>query len=114
MATELKLKVRQGNDETIQVVVTSDVAGFTLTGKTLEFFIKDRRDRLDSDLLHTTILTSALNGGVVVDDPIQRQVTVNVPGSALWKGGEMFYRLDVLDVTARKTAIYGVLEVVDT
>lgn len=109
MPSEVPLTLYEGNDETLHVTITSNIAGFTLVGKTIETFLKANRATVDGDAGVWKGSTST--GEVVIVDA--DEATVAVPASVVTttKG---WWRCDVIDGTGkRKTAGYGPVTIVD-
>lgn len=114
MAISVPLTLREANDETIKVTVTTnDPAPDTvlnLTGKTIEAFVKVNAAALDTD--PGTWKGSTTTGEVVITDAAAGNLSINVPGVAVTttKG---WWRCDVLTGGLRKTSHYGPLTVID-
>jgi hypothetical protein len=114
MATQVNLTLYEANTENINVTITTNVpapgTALNLTGMTLEAYVKAAASTPDSDggvWKGTTGL-----GDIVVTNVALGQVTVYIPGAAVTptKG---WWRVDVLAGSSRKTAVYGMLTVVD-
>lgn len=114
MATKVDLTLNEANDENVNVTITTNVptpgTALNLTGMTLEAYVKAAASTPDSDggvWKGTTGL-----GDIIVTNAALGQATVYIPAAAITttKG---WWRVDVLAGSYRKTAVYGVVTVVD-
>jgi hypothetical protein len=81
-----------------------------LTGLSLEAFVKPTRATADSD---GAVWKGTTTGGqITITDAAAGKATISIPGSALTTT-QTWWRCDVLSGGLRKTAVYGVLTVVD-
>lgn len=105
----VNLTLYERNDETVDHTVTQDGAPFDLTGKTLEFVLKTRTQDLDS----AGVILTDTDGDITVTDPAGGLATTSISSENLATPGNKVWRLDVLDGTDRKTAVFGKITVVD-
>jgi hypothetical protein len=108
MAKRTDLKLLQRNTPKIREVVTDDDTGnpVDLTGKTVEFYIKATDTTNDTD----AVVLSTATTGVTITDALAGICEVDLPAQ---QPGEYWRRLDVVDGSDRKTAIYGPLHVIN-
>lgn len=106
MSTKLKLKLREGNNESVILYATTNGAPRNITGRTLEVYIKIDANQDDAE---SNRLASD-NGYIDITDGPGGVAELNVPGSVLTPD-KTFWRFDVIDGNTRKTHVYGPLEV---
>lgn len=106
MSTKLKLKLREGNNESIVLSAAVNGEPRNITGRLLEVYIKvdANQDDADADRLASD------NGCITVTDGLGGVAELSVPGSVLTPD-KTFWRYDVIDGNTRKTHVYGPLEV---
>lgn len=114
MATLLNLTLHEGNDETVAVVLTA--AGGDNLGEVtaLEFVLKPSSCTSDTDP-YAVRLDSGPDGGITITSQSAEQITADIaiPATALSETYERAWRLDALTGTARRTALYGSVTVLD-
>ncbi len=114
MAIQVPLTLREVNDETIKVTVTTNDpvpdTVLDLTGRTVEAFVKATASAADTD--PGTWKGSTVTGEVVITDAAQGRVSINVPGSAVTTA-KGWWRCDVLTGGLRKTSHYGPLTIIN-
>lgn len=110
MPQRTDLTLIEGNTETVRETVTDDDTGtaFDLTGRTVEFYVKANATVSDTD--PSVVKLSTATGEITITDAINGVCEVTVPAQ---QPGSWWRRLDVVDGTDRKTAIYGPLYVVN-
>lgn len=112
MAQKRDITLNEKNTEKINFsLVTNTPAADTdldLTGKTLEAFLKPGASAADGD--GWTGTSGA--GDVVVTNAASGDGYVKIPGASVTTT-QTWWRLDVLNGTERKTALYGVVTVTD-
>lgn len=114
MANKVDITLNEKNDENVRAVATTNdpTPGTVLNiaGMTVEAYLKV--DRTTSDLDASTWVGSTATTGVTITDGPNGKVTVSIPGSAIdtTKG---WYRIDTISGGKRKTAVYGVVTVID-
>lgn len=109
MPSEVPLTVYEKNDEKFNFTITSNIVGFNLSGvDEIEVYVKASAATADNDagVWKGTVLT----GDVVISDASTGYVIV--PGTAVTTT-KTWYRIDIIADSLRKTAVYGVLTVVD-
>ena len=109
MTTEKEVRVKEGNDETLNFTLASNVVGYTLTGKSIRFVVKDHSSDLDSD----ANIDYTDSPRITVTDVALLQLRVNIPKEDLPMGGTFFYRLDVVTSGKPNTAMFGLFVVED-
>jgi hypothetical protein len=114
MASQMNISLNENNDEAIRVVITTNVptVGTTLdiTGMSLEAYLKPNASTADTD---PAVWKGTSGGGqITVTDAPNGKATISVPASAvtLTQG---WWRCDTVSGGLRKTAVYGVLSVVN-
>jgi hypothetical protein len=115
MSSMVPLTLRQSNDEIIDVVVTPVSALDDLSLVTqLRFVLKADQCTSDGDL-STLILTSADPTQIVITAQTAASIsaTVYVPASALLLPHSRWWRLDAYVGTAKRTALYGPVTLID-
>lgn len=115
MATLQPITLFEGNAETLTVTILPPDGG-TLTGVTaLEFYLK--ADACDDDDAEGVVTLSTVSppGGVTIDTQTADEIvaTVEIPASALVDPYSRYWRIDALTGSARRTAMYGPVTVVD-
>lgn len=114
MATVQDLTLNEANDETILATITTNQpsAGtpFDLTGLVVEAFVKVAAATPDTDPGVWKGTTET--GEVVITDAVAGKVEINVPGSAV-TSTKGWWRCDTVAAGKRKTAVYGVLTIID-
>lgn len=113
MATYQELTLYELNDETISLALSEpdDQQPHDLTGADLELIVKSSVDQEDSD--PETLVVDTQSGAIVVDDAAAGLATATIQRGELTTPGELVWRLDVVRSGTRRTAVYGVLRVVD-
>lgn len=113
MATEQRLTLHQGNDESVEVWVVArlDAEPYDLDGATVQLVMKASASMADTDP-EVTVLSTA-TGEVEITDPGAGQIRVHITRDRLQRSGLRWWRLDVVRPGARRTAVYGDLYVVD-
>lgn len=108
MPSEVALTLYENNDEKLNLTVSSNVVGFSLVGKDMEAYVKAAASTPDNDAGVWVGTTD--DGDIVVED--EDNAYVMIPAAALTTT-KAWYRVDILSGGLRKTAVYGVLTVVD-
>lgn len=111
MAQFAPITVLQHNDRTLEFDLASADLTFSLTGKTIEFFIKRYKSDPDEDAV--VKLTSANAAEVEITDVDELKMKVKLRATHLAVAGMKFYRLDIVEGTFRATAMYGPFKVED-
>ena len=115
MATQVPLTLHQNNDEIIDLVITPVVPTDDLSLVTqLRFYLKP--DQCTADTASTvTVLTSAAPTQITITAQSAAQIaaTVYVPAASLVEPYNRWWRVDAYVGTARRTALYGHVTVVD-
>lgn len=112
MPTVVDLTLHEGNDETVLVTLVPAPGG-SLAGVTgLKFVLKPSTCESDADDAALILTTGA---GITITTQTADEIVaeVAVPGTALTETYERVWRLDALTGTARRTALYGTVTVVD-
>lgn len=109
MASEVTVRVKESNAETLNFTLTSNVVGYTLAGKSIRFIVK--RYRSDHDVDACFDYTDGPE--ITVTDAALLKLKVEIPVADLPWGGTYFYRLDVIDAGKPNTAMYGLFIVED-
>lgn len=110
--SNLNLTLRERNDETIFVTITSAGTPYDLTGHNVECWIKPSAATSDEDPASFTM--STVTGEVTITDPLAGTARIEVPSANLPDPGKRFIRVDVLSADGkRKTAAYGSVTVID-
>lgn len=110
--TYLPLTTKQGNDATVVLMLSQKNAQdarqpFPDSGKTWEFFLKDRADDEDPEPLAGSRAES-------MDTLDEVAVVTLIPASLTSKPGTFFYRLDaVSSASGRETVSWGSFSVID-
>lgn len=114
MASNVSISLNENNDEAIKVTITTNVpvAGTALdiTGMSLEAYLKPTASTADTD---GAVWKGTSGGGqITITDAPNGKATISVPASAvtLTQG---WWRCDTVSGGLRKTAVYGVLSVVN-
>lgn len=108
MPSEVALTLYENNDEKLNLTITSNVVGFSLVGKDIEVFVKASRTTADDDA--GVWVGTVDDGDVVISDADEAYVMIPAASVTTTKA---WYRVDILSAGLRKTAVYGVLTVVD-
>ena len=113
MADRVALTLHEGNDETLLLTIDREVDTDDLTVITsLELFLK--YDACDEDDADTTVqLTTGAGITITAQSAAQILATASIPASALVGSFERFWRVDGLVGSARRTAMYGPVQVVN-
>jgi hypothetical protein len=112
VATYLELELPQLNDPDLELTLTS--AGVPLdlsTASALELFLKPHRTTADTDLSVTKL---ALGSGISITDSPGGVCVAAIPAAALAAAGLRWWRFDAVISGRRRTAMFGVLTVIDT
>lgn len=112
MPSLINLTLHEGNDETVSVTIVP-ASGGSLAGVTgLEMVLKPStcEDDDDDDAL---VLTTG--NGIVLNSQSADLITatITIPATALTETYERAWRLDALTGSARRTALYGAVTVID-
>lgn len=108
MATSIKLRLREGNNEDVVLYAIVNNEPRNITGRLLEVYIKidANQDDAESDRLASD------NGYINITDGPGGVAELTIPGSILTPD-KKFWRYDVVDGNTRKTHLYGPLEVIN-
>jgi DNA-binding beta-propeller fold protein YncE len=114
MASQSNLTLHEGNDETVAVVLTADGAVNLGEVTALEFVMKPSTCESDDDD-NAVRLDSGVGGGITITTQTADTITatIAIPATALTETYERAWRLDALTGTARRTALYGSVTVLD-
>lgn len=115
MATLVPLTMHQNNDEILKLVITPIDPTDDLTLVTsLRFYLKPDQCTIDTDST-VTVLTSANPAQITITAQTAAQIaaTVYVPAASLSEPYSRWWRVDAYVGTARRTAMYGHVTVVD-
>lgn len=112
MATRINLVLHEGNDETVAVSIVPE-AGGTLDGVTSLTFVMKPSTCEDDDDDDALILTTGSGITFLTQTPDLITATIQIPAAALVETYERAWRLDAHTVSARRTALYGAVTVVD-
>lgn len=115
MASNVPITLRESNDEVIDLVLTSSLATDNLTLVTkITVVLKPDQCTADTDATVTT-LTSTSPTQVVITAQTATQInaTVYIPASALATPYDRWWRVDTYVGTAKRTAIYGHVTLID-
>lgn len=113
MADRVALTLHEGNDETLLLTIVREVDTDDLTTITaLELFLK--YDSCDADDAVTT-LELTTGSGITITSQTAAQIlaTAVIPATALSGSFDRFWRVDGLVGSARRTAMYGPVTVVN-
>lgn len=109
MATNIKLRLREDNDETIVLYAVMNGEPRNIAGCILEFYIKIDANKTDAE----SERLASDNGYISIIDGAEGIAEISIPRSALTPD-KRFWRYDVIDGNTRNTHLYGILEVVNT
>lgn len=115
MASNVPLTLRQSNDEIISLVITpSDPTDDLSMVTSISVYIKPSACVSDADSSVVT-LTSASSSQVTIDSQTSAQITatVYVAAAYLSEPYSRFWRVDVFVGTAKRTAMYGAVTMID-
>lgn len=114
MATLVDLTMHENNDEVVAVTLTASGSENLGEVTALEFVLKPSTCESDADA-DALVLTSAPGQGITILTQSATTITaeVAVPAAALAETYERAWRLDALTGTARRTALYGTVTVID-
>ena len=115
MATELPLTLYQGNDEIINLTITTtDINENLSTVTQLRFYLKPDPCTADTDT-SVTILTSSVAAQITITAQSATQIlaTVYIPATVLVDPYDRWWRIDAYVGTTHHTAQYGPVTVVD-
>lgn len=115
MATYQELRLGQRNDEDVALAICQEDAVTPLdltTATAIELYLKPnaQTDDADPDVITLTLA----DGDITLTDPAAGLCTAAIPATDLATAGTRWWRLDATVDGHRKTALYGVLTVVDT
>ena len=106
--------LNENNDENVKVTITTNVptegTALDLTGKTVEAFLKPTKGTADNDA--AVWKGSTATTGVTITDAANGKATVSIPAANVTTT-QTWWRVDVISGGLRKTAVYGVVTVVD-
>lgn len=116
IATNVGVTLFENNDEEVNLFVTTNVpmvnTPLDLTGMSIEVYLKTSNIMTDTD--PSTWKGATGTGEVVTTNASQGAASVFIPASVVTTG-KAWWRVDVLNAALkRKTAIYGMVTVVDT
>jgi hypothetical protein len=115
MPTLVPLTMCQGNDETIDLVITPVVPTDDLSLVTsLRFYLKPDACTVDTDTT-VTVLTSAVPAQITITAQTATQIdaTVYVPAASLVDPYPRVWRVDAYSGATHRTAMYGPVTVID-
>lgn len=114
MAHRESLILHEGNTETIRLTITPDDPTDDLTAVTgLEIVIKRDQSQDDSDPAVTTLSTTAGTITIASKAKGRIQATATIPPSCTASPGSRWWRCDALVGSARRTAAYGPVDIVN-
>jgi hypothetical protein len=109
MPSDVPLTLYEKNDEKLNFTITSNVVGFNLLGvDEVEVYVKASAATADNDA--GVWVGTVTDGDVVIEGSDTGYVIV--PNTAVTTT-KTWYRIDIIADSLRKTAVYGVLTVVD-
>lgn len=109
MPSDVPLTLYEANDEKLNFTITSNIVGFNLSGvDEVEVYVKASAATPDNDA--GVWKGSVTLGDVVIEDDDSGYVIV--PNTAVTTT-KTWYRIDIISAGLRKTAVFGVLTVVD-
>lgn len=113
MPASQSLALFEENTDTITVTVTKAADGTPedITGATIEVFFKTSASMADDDL--STVKASTADSSVTITDGPNGKAMFNVPADAVASPVSKFWRLDVVNGTSRRTALYGPVTITD-
>ncbi|GIH26066.1 hypothetical protein Aph01nite_43760 [Acrocarpospora phusangensis] len=106
MAQLLKLRLIEGNDDTVELAITRNGAAVPLADADIELLLKTTEYQTDDD----AVLLSRDGGEITVTDADAGLAEATLDGSLI-TADLTWWRCDVIDAGARHTALYGDLEV---
>jgi hypothetical protein len=115
MPTVVPLALRQSNDEIIDLIITpTDPADSLLLVTKLVVIIKPDACTSDADTSVIT-LTTANPAQVTITSQLatEIQATVYIPAMSLAAPYDRFWRCDAYVNTAKRTALYGPVDMID-
>lgn len=116
MALQVPLTLNENNDEEILAALTTNQpsAGtvLDLTGKTVEAYLKVSAATADNDGSTWKGVSTGGSPAITVINAAAGQVSILVPSMNITTAMK-WWRLDVLSGSLRKTALFGVITVVD-
>lgn len=100
----------QNNDETVKLVFSDPASSpengpYSLSGLTLNFYLKPSADTPDSD--PSVVKLSTGSGEIVVTDAANGLATVTIAKADLPTAGTYFARVDAVQAGVTKTAGFG-------
>lgn len=114
MPTQNSLNLFERNNDTVPLTITQTDVGAAedLTSKTVEVYFKTSADISDADA--TTVRYGSDTGEVTITDAVNGKCQFVVSDSVVDTPGEYtFWRVDLLEGTARRTCGYGAVSVVN-
>ena len=106
------LRLLEGNDETVNVGITRSGGAYNLTGAIVQMIIKPNVGTVEDPPATGVVILSTATGEVTVTSATGGTVAVDVAAGTV-TAGTWTYRVDVIDATGRRTAVYGDLTVID-
>lgn len=101
-----KLRLIEGNDVTVYLDLTKNAAEADLSTAGIELLLKTTEYQDDAD----AVVLTRTGGQIEVTDAVAGEAEATIDGS-LVTHDLTWWRVDVIDAGARKTALYGDLEV---
>lgn len=111
MAADVGLELNQGNDETIELTLTSNGDPLDLgTATDIELRIKARAGTDDED---ASVILLTVGDGLTITDAADGVLVADIPAAALATPGARWWRIDATVAGRRRTAMSGPLWVKD-
>lgn len=110
MPSRKNLTLYEANTEQVTIAVALDGGAYNLTGAALEVYIKADATVADTD---PSVSKLTIGSGITVLDAPSGQVRATIPAGVVVGPGARWYRLDVVEGTVRRTAVYGTLTIKD-
>jgi hypothetical protein len=107
------LRLLEGNDETLTLTVSRAGSAFGLAGCAVEMIMKPSTSTAEDPPATGVVVLSTATGEIQILDSTAGTVQIDIAAEHLTVPGARTYRVDVIDVTGRRTAIYGDLTVTD-
>jgi hypothetical protein len=111
LMTVKALKMFENNDETLNLTITVAGTPYNIAASTVEMYIKPDAATADDD--EAVVLLSTMDSAVTITSGVLGAATVRVPRTSVPAAGLHWYRVDIVDVLGRRTALYGPLTIVD-
>lgn len=103
-----KLRLIEGNDTVVHLDLTKNATEADLTTAEVELYLKTTEYEADADAVAFT----RAGGEIAVTDAVAGEAEATIDGT-LVTSDLTWWRVDVIDAGARKTALYGDMEVIN-